>query len=76
MPPTELLTPQSPTWDGERGAFNVLIDQQPAGIATPGSAEEVAAVVRAAAADGKRVAAQRTGHTAAPLGSLADTVLL
>ncbi|MDX6622193.1 MAG: hypothetical protein QOE75_125 [Solirubrobacterales bacterium] len=76
MPPIELLTPQSPIWDGERGAFNVLIDQQPAGIATPGSAEEVAAVVRAATADGKRVAAQRTGHAAGPLGDLSDTVLL
>jgi FAD/FMN-containing dehydrogenase len=74
--PTELLTPQDADWDLERGAFNVLLDQQPAGIALPTSAEEVAGVVRAAAADGKRVSAQRTGHSAAPLGSLADTVLL
>jgi FAD binding domain/Berberine and berberine like len=36
----------------------------------------VSAVVRSAAADGKRVAAQRTGHNAEPLGSLANTVLL
>ncbi len=76
MAPTELLTAQSPTWDAERGAFNVLIDQQPAGIAVPRSAEEVAAAVRAAAADGKRVSAQRTGHGAGPLGDLADTILV
>jgi FAD/FMN-containing dehydrogenase len=36
----------------------------------------VSDVVRSAAADGKRVAAQRTGHNAVPLGSLASTVLL
>jgi FAD/FMN-containing dehydrogenase len=74
--PSELLTNQDQRWDAERGAFNVLLDQQPAGIAVPGSAEEVAAVVRAAAADGRRVSAQRTGHAAAPLGSLAETVLV
>jgi len=38
--------------------------------------DDVSDVVRSAAADGKRVAAQRTGHLANPLGSLADTVLL
>ncbi len=72
----QMLTPTDAAWDAERGAFNVLLDQQPAAIAVPQSAAEVAEVVRAAAADGKRVAAQRTGHSAAPLGSLADTVLL
>jgi hypothetical protein len=33
----------------------------------PQNADEVSEVVRSAAADGKRVAAQRTGHLAAPL---------
>ena len=70
------LTAQDANWDLERGAFNVLVDQQPAGIAVPRSADEVSDVVRSAAADGKRVAAQCTGHNAIPLGSLADTVLL
>ncbi len=73
---TDLLTRDDPTWDLERGAFNVMLDQQPAGIALPQSADDVAAVVRSAAADGKRVSAQRTGHTATPLGSLAETVLI
>jgi FAD/FMN-containing dehydrogenase len=71
-----LLTAQDASWDLERGAFNILVDQQPAGIALPRSADEVSEVVRAAAADGRRVAAQRTGHNAAPLGSLANTVLM
>jgi hypothetical protein len=71
-----LITTQDANWNLERGAFNILVDQQPAGIAVPRSADEVSEVVRSAAADGMRVAAQRTGHNAAPLGSLADTVLL
>jgi hypothetical protein len=73
---TDLLTAADPRWDAERGAFNVLIDQQPAGIALPRSAEDVVEVVRAAAADGKRIAAQRTGHAASPMGPLEETVLL
>ena len=72
----KLLTAQDANWDLERGAFNLVIDQQPAGIAVPQSADEVSEVVRSASADGKRVAAQRTGHLAAPLGPLTGTVLL
>jgi FAD/FMN-containing dehydrogenase len=73
---TRLLTMLDVNWDLERATFNILADQQPAGIAVPQSAEEVSDVVRSAAADGKRVAAQSTGHNALPLGSLASTVLL
>jgi FAD/FMN-containing dehydrogenase len=72
----KLLTTQDVSWDQERAAFNILVDQRPAGIAVPQSADEVSDVVRSAAADGKRVAAQSTGHNALPLGSLANTVLL
>ena len=71
-----LLTMQDVNWDLERAAFNILVDQRPAGIALPQSADDVSDVVRSAAADGKRVAAQSTGHNALPLGSLANTVLL
>jgi FAD binding domain-containing protein/berberine-like enzyme len=71
-----LLTAQDSDWNAERQAFNILIDQQPAGIAVPRSVNEVIDVVRSTAADRKRIAAQRTGHNAAPLGSLANTVLL
>ena len=72
----KLLTAQDANWNFERAAFNILIDQQPVGIAVPQSADEVSEVVRSAAADGKRVAGQCTGHLAAPLGSLTGTVLL
>ena len=71
-----LLTTEDVNWNLERLAFNILVDQQPFGIALPRSADDVSEVVRAAAANGRRVAAQRTGHNAAPLGSLAGTVLL
>jgi FAD binding domain/Berberine and berberine like len=70
------LTTEDVDWNVERAVFNILVDQQPAGIAVPRSADDVSDVVRSAAADGKRIAAQRTGHNAAPLGSLANTVLL
>jgi len=71
-----LLTTEDVNWNLERLAFNILVDQQPFGIALPRSADDVSEVVRAAAANGRRVAAQRTGHNAAPLGSLAGTVLV
>lgn len=71
-----VIMPGSPGWDESRGAFNLLLDQQPAAIALPEGAAGVAGVVRAAAVAGKRVSAQRTGHSAAPLGSLAETVLI
>ena len=74
--PAVLLSAQDANWNLERGAFNVLVDQQPAGIAVPQTADEVSDVVSSAAADGKQVAAQSTGHNALPLGSLANTVLL
>ena len=57
---TELLTPTDASWDSQRGAFNVLIDQQPAAIACPDSAEEVAAVVRVGS--GRRQANRGPAH--------------
>ena len=63
-------------YDAARGAFNLTVDQRPALIAEPGSREEVAAVVGFAREEGLRVAPQRTGHNAGPLGPLGGTVLL
>ncbi len=73
---SELLSAGVPAYDENRGAFNLLLDQRPEAIALPSSAEEVAEIVRRAAADGKRVSAQRTGHGADPLGALDDVVLV
>ncbi|HEX4759490.1 MAG TPA: FAD-binding oxidoreductase [Thermoleophilaceae bacterium] len=71
-----LSIPGDDRYDAARQAFNLTLDQRPAMIAEPTNAEQVAAVVRFAAAQGYRVAPQATGHNAAPLGSLEDTVLL
>ncbi len=74
-PPT-LVMPGHPGWDQARRAWNLAVDQHPAAVALPASAQDVTDVVRFAREYGLRVAAQGTGHNAAPLGPLADTVLV
>jgi FAD/FMN-containing dehydrogenase len=71
-----LSVPGDERYEAARQAFNLTLDQRPAMIAEPTSAEQVAAVVRFATAQGYRVAPQATGHNAGPLASLEDTVLL
>ena len=68
--------PGDPGYDAARMPWNVSVDQRPAAVAYPASAEEVAEVVLTAAAAGLRVAPQGTGHNAGPLGDLGETVLL
>jgi FAD binding domain len=75
-PATAILTPVDPGWDDARQAWNLAVDQRPAAVAVPGSADDVVAAVGFARRRGLRVAAQATGHGAAPLGPLADTVLI
>jgi FAD/FMN-containing dehydrogenase len=74
--PNSVLFPWDEGWDDARLAWNLAVDQQPEAVAVPRTAEEVAAVVRWAAAEGYRVTAQGTGHNAAALGDLAGTVLV
>ena len=71
-----IVLPHDPSWDEARLAWNLVADQQPAAVALPESARDVAAIVRWARERGLRVAPQGTGHNAIPLGSLAHTVLL
>ena len=71
-----ITTPGEPGWDDARKAWNLAVDQRPAAIAMPSSAEDVRAAISFARERGLRVAAQGTGHNPAPLGSLADTVLV
>jgi hypothetical protein len=72
----EVHLPGDPSYDAGRLAFNVTVDQRPAAIVEPRSAEEVATVMRFAATERLRVAPQCTGHNAAPLDSLEDSILL
>ncbi len=71
-----VVTPGDAAWDASRQAFNLTLDQRPALIAYPNGTDDVAAIVEYAKAGGLRVAPQRTGHNAGPLGSLEDTILL
>src|SRR5215469_2388645 len=71
-----ILTPGDPGWDDARRAWNLAVDQRPAAVALPTSPRGVAAAIDFARGRGLRVAAQGTGHNAAPLGSLAGTVLV
>ncbi|WP_296605521.1 FAD-binding protein [Nocardioides sp.] len=69
--------PGDPGYDAARTPWNLAVDQRPAAVAIPHSAEEVAEVVRAAVAAGLRVAPQSTGHGAGPLGEVAlDDVVI
>ena len=63
-------------WDDARLAFNLLIDQRPAGIVLPERVEDVVAAIGFASVNDLRIAAQRTGHNAGPLGDLSDTLLV
>ena len=71
-----VVTPGDDEWDDARQAWNLAADQRPALVALPESAEDVVAVVEFARGPGLRVAPQGTGHAAAPLGPLHDTVLV
>ena len=67
-----------PDYDAVRVAWNLAIDQRPFAVASPESAEDVVAVVRAATTAGLRIAPQSTGHGAAGLADtdLSDVVLV
>jgi FAD/FMN-containing dehydrogenase len=71
-----VLTADDEGWDAARLAFNVTLDQRPVAVALPASEDEVAAVMAYAGEHGLRVVPQTTGHNAAPLGSLANAILL
>jgi hypothetical protein len=74
--PEWLIRPGEPGWDTARLAWNLAVDQRPAAVALPGSADEVIAAIVLARDHGRRVAGQGTGHGAAPLGPPEDTILL
>lgn len=68
--------PQDPGWDEARAAWNLAVDQHPHSVVAVADADDVALTLRHAGASGLRVAPQGTGHLAAPLGDLSDTILL
>ena len=72
----KVVTPEHGRWDAARRAWNLAVDQQPAAVVFPESAEDVIAAVQLAAHMGFDIAAQGTGHNASPLGSLEHTLLV
>ena len=71
-----VVTPSDADWDATRQVFNLATDLRPTAVALPRDVSDVAAAVDHARAHGLRVAPQATGHNAAPLGSLEDTLLV
>src|SRR5688572_6792440 len=71
-----VVTPADAGYDQARGAFNLLVDQRPAAVATPSTVAETAALVAATRDAGLRIAPQGSAHNVAPLGSLEDTIVL
>jgi hypothetical protein len=63
-------------WNEARQAWNVAVDQRPAAVAIPHSADDVIAIVEFANERGLRVTAQGTGHNAGAFDTLADTILV
>jgi FAD/FMN-containing dehydrogenase len=72
----ELVLPGDEAWDEARLAWNLAVDQRPAAVALPETADDVVEIVDFAREHGFRVAPQGTGHNAAPLGWLDETILL
>lgn len=71
-----IATPDDSDWDEARAAWNLAADQRPVAVVFAESADDVAATVRFAAENSLRIAAQGTGHGAAPLAPLEETILL
>ena len=72
----KLVVPEHGRFHEARQAWNLAIDQRPAAVAFPETADDVSAAVLFAREFGLRIAAQGTGHNPGPLGSLNDTVLV
>src|SRR5919197_3506090 len=72
----DLVLPDDESWDEARRAWNLALDQRPAAVALPETAEDVVAIVDFAREHGLRVAPQGTGHNAGPLGWLDETIVV
>jgi len=71
-----VVTAADTDWDAVRQVFNLTTDLRPAAMVLPSDSTDVVTSVRYARDNGLTVAAQSTGHNAAPLGRLDDVLLL
>ena len=65
-----------PRWLAATQTFDLTVRQEPALVGLPQSDDDVRALVALARERGLRVAPQRTGHNAKPLGALDDVLLV
>ena len=72
----DVVAPAETGWDEARLAWNLTVDQHPTAVVLAESAADVAATIAFARAHGLRVAPQGTGHGAAAIGDMSDTILL
>jgi FAD binding domain/Berberine and berberine like len=72
----EVVLPGDETWDTARQAWNLAVDQRPAVVAWPRSADDVVAVVRFASERGLRIAFNAGGHNAGTIDWGPETLLL
>lgn len=71
-----VATPSDSDWDEVRLAWNLVADQRPDAVVFAEGTDDVAKTVGFAAANDLKVAGQGTGHGAAALAPLEDTILL
>ncbi len=71
-----VVGPDDAEWTSARAAWNLAVDQHPALVVLTAGPQDVAATLGFASERGLRVAPQGTGHGAASLGALDDTILL
>jgi FAD/FMN-containing dehydrogenase len=70
-----VVSPDDPSYDQARMPWNV-VDQRPAVVVQPESESDVAFAVAYARETGLRINVQGTGHNAAPLGDMSQTMLI
>lgn len=71
-----IATPADADWDQARAAWNLAADQRPVAVVFAENTDDIVATIRFAAENDLRVAAQGTGHGAAPLAPLEGAILL
>jgi hypothetical protein len=71
-----VVEPGAAEWDAATQAFNLAVVQRPALVAFPADEQDVRTIVGFARRNGMRLAPQRTGHNAEPLGAMDDVILV
>jgi FAD/FMN-containing dehydrogenase len=76
LPLGNVLEPDHAEWDAARGGYDTAADLRPAAIVEARGLADIQTAMMFARAQGYGIAPQSTGHGAAALASLQDTILL